>query len=86
MGNARPYSGLGEVLDRLARRRNVRGPYRVANYITEELGTGSEGSHWSQIFHGEKNPSRKTLREFRRAFQLDDQEIAELGSVFVGED
>jgi hypothetical protein len=78
------YSELGMVLDRLASKRRVRGPHRVARYIQQKTGRGPTGSAWQQIFTGEtKNPTRKTIRLFVEAFELDEEEQREVARAYL---
>lgn len=77
------YSELGQVLDELARKRNVRGPYRVANYIREVTGEGPGGTAWSQFFNGTARPKRSNIALFARAFDLTEDERALLADVYT---
>jgi hypothetical protein len=78
------YSKLGEVLGDLARKRNVRGPHRMAKYIRDEVGYGPNGSAWQQIFTGEtENPKRAQIKLFPEAFQLSHEEMDRLAWVYA---
>ncbi len=81
----RPYGKLGVALDAIARERNVRGPYRVAAFIRERTGGGPRGSHWSQVFYGEKYPSPQVMKRFVQAFELSESEVERLASVYLYE-
>ena len=57
MRDGRPYSRLGKVMDRLARERDIRGPYRLADYLRDwARRTGYEG----------KVPARNTVSDYFR--------------------
>lgn len=71
MANGKPYSELGEVMDEIARKRNVRGPYRVGNYVEMVMGESPVGSHWSQIFYGQRHPSTQVMHLFMNAFGVE---------------
>ena len=87
VSEARPYGPLGEVLDGIARARNVRGPYRVASYVEERTGEGPGGSHWSQVFYGLKYPSPRVMKLFCEAFDLErgDEEFDRLALTYLDE-
>jgi hypothetical protein len=79
----RPYSELGKVLDQLARSRGVRGPKAIAAYVKEKTGDGPGLSGWGQILHGDFTPTRKTVRLFGEAFELDEEEQTRLALTYV---
>lgn len=84
MGVGSEYTELGNVLDELARQRNVRGPYNVANYIREKMGHGPNGSAWSQIFRGvTKHPERENMLLFTLAFELTAEERRRLANAYL---
>lgn len=81
------YSELGEVLFRLAAKRNVRGPHRVGNYIRHMTGRGPHPSAWQQIFTGEtENPKRENIQLFVEAFQLTEEEAQEVARAYLFRD
>jgi hypothetical protein len=78
------YTELGECLNRLAERRNIRGPYNVAKFVRERTGEGPIGSSWSQIFRGETaRPQPATLHLFVEAFELTEEEKRKLADVYL---
>ena len=79
----KPYGQLGAVLDEIARRRNVRGPYRLGRYIVEQTGEGPGGSHWSQIYYGQKDPSPKAMKRFALAMDLTKGEEEKLATAYL---
>lgn len=84
MADGRPYSSLGKVMDELARKRNIRGPYNVGNYVRATTGEGpTSGSAWSQIFYGESHPMPKTMQAFTRAFELGEEEVDALSRAYM---
>lgn len=83
MPNGKPYSPLGEVMDELARRRNVRGPYLVAKYVRERTGRGPSGSSFSDYFYGNITPKREVIGLFTEAFELTEEEQRELAWAYT---
>lgn len=83
MSDGAPYSALGDVLDEIARKRSVRGPYNVAKHVKQETGDGPGGSHWSQIFYGKKEPSPRVMKRFALAFRLDVEEEEKLATAYL---
>jgi transcriptional regulator with XRE-family HTH domain len=79
----RPYSAFGEVLDELARKRNVRGPQRIANYMTARLGEAPTGSAVSKWMHGDASPTPENVRRFAEAFELSEGEKITLSFAFT---
>jgi hypothetical protein len=79
----RPYSPLGNVLDRLAAKRNIRGPYNVGKYVRVKTGGKGPGeSAWSEIFRG-SHPRPGAIEAFTEAFELSDAEKAELAWIYT---
>lgn len=73
------YGPLGELMDEIAYpKARVRGPYNVANYIREVAGEGPCGSSFSVYYSGLSDPSRKTMRLFRKVFECTPQQSAAL--------
>lgn len=84
MADGRPYSDLGQVMDDLARTRNIRGPYNVRNFVRAKTGEGPRsGSAWSQIFYGESHPMPKTMQAFTQAFELTEEEVDALSRAYM---
>jgi hypothetical protein len=78
------YSLLGSVLDEMAARRGVRGPYNVAEHVRQETGEGPSGSGWSQVFSGDTHrPKREVIYAFDRAFKLSPEELQRLAHVYT---
>jgi len=84
MSDGQAYSELGNVMDELARKRNVRGPYNVGKYVREKTGRGpKQGSAWSQIFYGKSHPTPQTMRAFTDAFELTKEEVDALARAYM---
>ena len=81
--NGRPYSAFGEVLDELARKRNVRGPQRIANHMKARLGEAPTGAAVSRWMHGDSRPTRENLQRFADAFELSKRERITLSFAFT---
>jgi hypothetical protein len=81
--NSRPYSALGEVLDELARKRNVRGPYSIANYMKTRVGEAPTEAAVSQWMYGDSNPTRENMHRFADAFELSKREKITLSFAFT---
>jgi len=77
------YSEFGMVLDSLARKHHVRGPYAVAEHIMEKTGKGPRGQSVSQYFYGEFYPRHEFIELFADAFELDNQERFELAWTYA---
>ncbi len=77
------YSELGQVLDDIARSRNIRGPYRVAKYVKERTGDGPGGTAWSQFFTGESRPKPRSVQLFALAFEITEEERQHLANVYL---
>ncbi len=81
--NSRPYSALGEVLDELARKRNVRGPNRIANYMKARLGEAPTGVAVSKWMYGDSRPTLENVQRFSDAFELSKEEKITLSFAFT---
>ncbi|HEX2183705.1 MAG TPA: hypothetical protein VHH10_15595 [Rubrobacteraceae bacterium] len=81
--NGRPYSALGEVIDELARERNVRGPYAVAGYMKARLGEAPTGAAVSKWMYGDSRPTRENMQRFADAFELSRTEKITLSFAFA---
>jgi hypothetical protein len=83
VGRRKPYSEFGKLLDSLTRKRDVRGPYAVAEYINERTGRGPRGQSVSQYFYGEFYPRNEFIVNFADAFELNNQERFELAWTYA---
>lgn len=70
-------------MDEIARRRNVRGPYNLAEYIEERTGESPGGSHWSQVLYGKKDVSPKAMKRFALAMDLTKEEEEKLATAYL---
>jgi hypothetical protein len=80
--NGRPYSALGEVLDELARKRNVRGPYGIASHMQARFPEAPSGVAVGKWMYGDASPTRENLRRFADAFELSEGEEITLSFAF----
>lgn len=83
MSNGRPYTVLGEVMDELARKRNIRGPHRIANYIEARLGDAPSGVAVSKWMYGDTVPKPDKIEMFAEAFELSPRERAVLAYAYT---
>jgi hypothetical protein len=67
---------LGKMLDALARRRDVRGPYNIASYLKDMAGFEVSGQAVSTYLYGEYSPQREVIKAFTDAFELTSYERA----------
>ncbi|MCA1718254.1 MAG: helix-turn-helix transcriptional regulator [Actinobacteria bacterium] len=81
--SGRPYSALGEVLDELARKRDVRGPHRIANYVKARFPDAPSGVAVSKWMYGEASPTPENVRRFAEAFELSEGEKTTLSFAFT---
>ncbi len=81
--NTKPYSELGKLLDSLARRQNVRGPYNIARYVEEVTGYAASGQAVSKCLYGKSLPKQEFIEAFADAFGLTPQERSELAWVYT---
>ena len=79
----KPYSELGKMLDDLARERDVRGPYNIAQYIQNVTGYEVSGQVLSKYLYGENVPKPEFVRAFAEAFELTPQERGKLAWVYA---
>ena len=79
----RRYSELGKVLDDLARERDVRGPYNIANHVKNATGYEASGQVLSKYLYGEYVPKREFVSAFAEAFELTPQERGKLAWVYA---
>ena len=68
------YSELGNLLDDLARKRGVRGPYNIAQRVTIMTGHKVTGQAVSRHFYGESWPKPEFISAFAEAFDLTKEE------------
>jgi hypothetical protein len=79
----RPYCELGKLIDALARERDVRGPYNIADHLQNEAGYEVTGQGMSKYMYGKSLPKPKFLEAFAEAFKLPFQERMELAWVYA---
>ncbi len=79
----KPYCELGKMLDDLARERDVRGPYNIAQYVQSLTGYEASGQIVSQYMYGKSVPKREFIKAFAEAFELTPQERGELAWVYA---
>ena len=81
--NGRPYSALGEVVDELARKRNVCGPHSIADYMKSRLGEAPTGAAVSKWMYGDSRPTRENMQRFADAFELSKTERITLSFAYT---
>ena len=79
----KPYCELGKLLDALARSRNVRGPYNMAEYLGDVANHKVSGQSISKYLFGINEPKQAFIRAFADALELTEQERAELEWVYA---
>ena len=79
----KPYSELGRILDDLARDRDVRGPYNMAQQVQSLTGYEASGQVVSQYLYGRSSPKREFIAAFAEAFELTPQERGKLAWVYA---
>ncbi len=79
----KPYSELGKLLDVMARSRNVRGSYNIAEYLTDLTNYEVSGQSVSKYLYGINQPKRAFIVAFADAFELTEQERAELAWTYA---
>ncbi len=79
----RPYSQLGRLLDDLARKRDVRGPFYIAGYVETVTGYKVSGQAVSKYLYGKYVPKQAFIKAFAEAFELTLQERSELAWVYT---
>ena len=77
------YSELGKMLDSMARKRNVRGPYVVAKHVTDATGYRVSGQGVSRLFYGENYPRPSFIAAFAEAFKLSIEERDRLAWLYT---
>lgn len=80
MKSGKPYTPVGEVMDRIARESqwHIRGPYHIADFVKERTGYSPARNVWSKYFHGGSTPSPEALIAFCQAFECNREEVIEL--------
>ena len=88
MGEGRPYTALGEVINVVAQKRNVRGPFRIHNYMKARLGENVPGGvAISKWMYGDSDPEKENLQKFAEAFELSkDERIRLAWAAIYGEE
>jgi len=81
--NSRQYSALGEVIDELTSKRNVRGPHAIANYMKSRLGEAPTGAAVSKWMYGDSRPTRENMQRFAGAFELSKTEKITLSFAYA---
>jgi hypothetical protein len=79
----KPYRELGKVLDAMARKRDVRGPYAIAKRVTEVSGHSVSGQAVSRYFHDGVKPRPAFMSAFATAFDLTEEERDELAWIYT---
>ncbi len=70
----KPYGELGKLMDSLARKRDVRGPYNIAHVVTSVTGHRVTGQAVSRYFYGDSRPGPAFISAFAQAFDLNREE------------
>jgi hypothetical protein len=82
----RRYCELGELLDELARKRGVCGPYLIAQHVEEATDFAIPGSSVSAFLYGDSRPkvgpTGGFLSAFAEAFSLSDEERQQLAMTY----
>ncbi len=79
----KPYCELGKLLDTLARSRDVRGSYNIAKYLNDLTNYEVSGQSVSKYLFGNNQPKRAFIVAFADAFELTEQERAELAWTYA---
>jgi hypothetical protein len=82
-GKNKPYSELGKVLDVLARERDVRGPYNIAQHLEDVIGYEVSGQAVSKYLYGVYIPNRGFIKAFVEVLELSHRERMELAWVYT---
>jgi hypothetical protein len=82
-GRTKPYCELGKLLDILARSRDVRGPYQIAQHLEYANGYEVSGQAVSKYLYGNIGPKRAFVEAFADAFGLSEQERFELAWTYA---
>jgi hypothetical protein len=79
------YCELGKVLDILARKRDVRGPYSIARQINTGAEYKVSGQTISRYLYGSIRPSPNFIKAFVQAFELSKEESDKLARFYTYE-
>jgi hypothetical protein len=79
----KPYGELGKLMDSLARTRDVRGPYNIAQLVTDVTGHRVTGQAVSRYFYGDSRPGPAFISAFAQAFELTKEERDELAWLYT---
>ncbi len=82
-GRNKSYCELGKLLDLLARSRDVRGPYYIAQHLKDVIGYEVSGQAVSKYLYGQNEPKRAFIEAFADAFELTVQKRIELAWVYA---
>jgi hypothetical protein len=66
----RPYGALGKLMDSIARSRDVRGPYNIAQLVTAVTEYSVTGQAVSRYFYGDSWPRPGFVSAFAQALEL----------------
>jgi hypothetical protein len=66
----RPYGELGKLMDSIARKHDVRGPYNIAQLVTAVTGYKVTGQAVSRYFYGDSWPKPGFVSAFAQAIEL----------------
>jgi hypothetical protein len=77
------YCELGKLLDALARSRDVRGSYNIAEHLNDLTNYEVSGQSVSKYLFGNNQPKRAFIVAFADAFELTEQERAALAWVYA---
>jgi hypothetical protein len=64
----------GKVIDELAGKRNVRGPYNIAKRMKSRFPDAPSGVSVAKWMYGDATPRPESLQVFAQAFDLDEHE------------
>ena len=77
------YCELGKLLDILARERDIRGPYAIAEYLKDSNAYNTSGQAISKYMYGHSWPKPSFITVFAEAFELSRQERSELAWTYA---
>jgi hypothetical protein len=70
----KPYGELGKLMDSMARKRDVRGPYNIAQLVTAVTGYKVTGQAVSRYFYGDSWPKPSFVSAFAQTIELTKEE------------
>ncbi len=79
----KPYTELGKVLDAMARKRDVSGPYAIAKRVEELSDYSVSGQAISRYFNDGVQPKSAFMNAFATAFDLTEEECDELAWIYT---